>query len=361
MNTDIRDYLFNSSSKKEAVYKAKIVEAQEKIQRFASTFEDRINQVSANLEKELPEKAGLILRQHLLYTSSAIEIATGPSAELNLLDMLAFIHLSSDRVKTYWIPQEYGGAGVPLTKVFEQSEGEIWEIISEYTNLNQRAKIRDVLENWKRNNPNQILVERVRLTEAAGVRGKNELAKLTGLSGIFHGVKEAFSAADEGLLMANRALFLLQRYPGIIRLESRLTSEQIIDIGIQKMLDVEGELAKMQREATPFVEKLTSLTKEARSSVEESSKLIKTFHESFPGQGKALERASALLPDLIPLLRSLNDRLQDSSIKASEIFVGVRRQVSSLIWSGAFAIMAVSASIGVIWFIGIALLKWKNG
>ena len=94
------------------------LELQEALQRFTTQFADRITQAMEALERSSP--AGVrdeALRKNLLYVSSALEIATGPDPEVNLLDMIVFIHLSRAALEKHWIPvlyhQRAGGESSP--------------------------------------------------------------------------------------------------------------------------------------------------------------------------------------------------------------------------------------------------------
>jgi len=72
------------------------VELQQELQRFATQFTDRITQATEALEESShrAEVRHEALRKNLRYIAAALEIATGPTAAINLVDMIVFVRLS---------------------------------------------------------------------------------------------------------------------------------------------------------------------------------------------------------------------------------------------------------------------------
>src|SRR5690349_4228558 len=95
------------------------LELQQELQRFATAFIERITQATEALQRssraEVREEA---MQKNLLYASSAIEIVTGASSAVNLLDMFMFLHLSRRVLETHWIPKLYGAQGAELDAAF---------------------------------------------------------------------------------------------------------------------------------------------------------------------------------------------------------------------------------------------------
>ena len=104
-------------------------ELTQELQRFTTRFTDRIAQAVEVLEHSPSARVrDEALRKTLAYMSSAIEIATGPYAEINLLDMTVFIHLCRTVLDNHWIPTLYGEAGADLADAFAKADAEIAEI-----------------------------------------------------------------------------------------------------------------------------------------------------------------------------------------------------------------------------------------
>lgn len=322
MNTDLRDYIFKASHHKDAQARSDKIALQEKLQRFVGRFEDRVGQASYFLEQKFKSKTYLIIRQQLVYFSSAIEIATGPSPGVNLLDMLTFIRLSGDRVESYWMKEHYHDEGKELLKIFRTSESELWEIAQRYTTSAQRTMILRAWEDWKKANPELVLVERVRLSAAGGIRQEEELHKLEGMSGVLKSMKEALSTADETYLLGNRALFYSQRLPTLIRLESRLASMQILEDSLSTVA--------RSKELRPFVGDITELVRSSKQMVAELNSIM-------PDQKREV------FGDLLRLAKSFESRLSNSGMKFEQLISHVKTQINSIVWNCAIALMCLIA------------------
>src|SRR5947209_7910520 len=102
------------------------VELQQELQRFTTEFADRITEAT-----EIVERSGRrsirneAMRKNLRYISSAMEIATGPYCEVNLLDMIVFVRLCRAVVEKFWIPKVYGAEGANLANAFSRAEQEL--------------------------------------------------------------------------------------------------------------------------------------------------------------------------------------------------------------------------------------------
>src|SRR5690349_16591540 len=102
------------------------LELQHELQRFATSFIERITQATEALQRsprsDVREEA---LQKNLLYASSAMEIATGPASAVNLLDMYVFLHLSRQVLEAHWIPRLYREEGAELDAAFTKAEQEL--------------------------------------------------------------------------------------------------------------------------------------------------------------------------------------------------------------------------------------------
>lgn len=85
------------------------------LRRFESQFNAQVQNADRDLESS--SDAGVRYRaalNRLIYSTNSLGIATGPSPEANLLDMVAFIELSRDVLERYWIPKVFDTSGIEL-------------------------------------------------------------------------------------------------------------------------------------------------------------------------------------------------------------------------------------------------------
>ena len=140
------------------------LELQDALQRFTTQFADRVTQAMEALERA--SQAAIrdeALRKNLLYVSSALEIASGLDPEVNLLDMIVFVHLSRATLEKHWIPVLYREMGADLAEVFARSEKELEALAEQALTSAEQTQILNVVDTWLAENPNQFRVEGIRL------------------------------------------------------------------------------------------------------------------------------------------------------------------------------------------------------
>jgi hypothetical protein len=199
------------------------IELQQEIQRFVGSFNEGMTRALLGIRE--PGLEPVALRQALLYGSSALDIATGPVPEVNLLDMVAFVRLSRKVVEAYWIPEVFGPAGSALLGEFERSEAEILALVDDVMAPARRQELLQLIDQWHAKNPERVRVEGLRLSQFARMAGDVASAQRHG--GLLSGVKNAVEVGDQAVLLGNRALFLANRMPFLVRLQARLGAREI--------------------------------------------------------------------------------------------------------------------------------------
>jgi hypothetical protein len=211
-------------------------ELQQSLQRFSGTFSDRVSQAMSNLfDSDQVEIRDTALREAILYLSSALSIATGPIPEVNLLDMVVFVRLCGDILEEHWIPTLYGGRGSDVLGEFRKSERELWGIADLVLGDREHRDLVALISSWRAENPEQFRVEGIRLLDFSERAGElaQERAKQT--RGLLSGVKSAMQAADQALLIAESAMFLIHRLPFLVRMQVRLTSREVLTDAIDRL------------------------------------------------------------------------------------------------------------------------------
>jgi hypothetical protein len=199
------------------------------LQRFTTRFDDRITQATDVLERSSrPGVREEALRKNLLYVSSAMEIATGPFFEINLLDMIVFVRLSRRVLERHWIPSLYGDDGRDLAEVFARSEQELSAVADRALSAAQREQLASLIDAWLADNPTQIRVEGVRLADFSAAAGIAAADRVIQAKGLLSSVKTATEVANQTLLLTERGLFLFHRMPFLWRLQARLAAREIL-------------------------------------------------------------------------------------------------------------------------------------
>jgi hypothetical protein len=227
------------------------LELQQEMQRFATQFIDRITQATEALEEsshrqDVRDEA---LRKNLRYIAAALEIATGPVAEINLVDMIVFVRLSRAVLERHWIPELYGDEGLELAEIFARSEEELAAVAERALGAAQRRELEALTGSWLEANPDQFRVEGIRFSDfssAAGAAGERAMK----VRGFLSSMKTATRAASQALLLSERVLFLVNRMPSLWRLQARLGAREMLsDAVTQLSVGPEAPMAKLTGQA----------------------------------------------------------------------------------------------------------------
>ena len=225
------------------------LELQDALQRFTTEFTDRVTQAMEELERS--SEAGIrdeALRKNILYVSSALEIASGLDPEVNLLDMMVFVHLSRAVLEKHWVPVVYRQRGTDVAEVFARSEEKLQALAEQALTRAQQAQVLNVVDTWLAENPQQLRVEGIRLADFARMAGSAAAERAMQTKGLLSSVSTASRAANQALLLTERGLFLLHRMPSVWRLQARLAARDMTsDIATQLFEGPEALVAKITR------------------------------------------------------------------------------------------------------------------
>lgn len=246
-------------------------ELQQALQRVAAQFQSRIGQISMDSHRDASvEQQDLILRQALLYQSSSLDIATGPEPEVNLLDMVVFARLSAATLKSYWTSQRLGDASRAFSDAFEGLERDVRPLVVRVLSPEQRALLQRLIDGWLAQNPDQRVVEGIRLVSFGRVAGEAADERGNAARGLLSSVKSATQAADRALLLAERALFLSQRVPFLLRAHARLGAREVMGDtrvlvdDMDALLQHSAELRPMISETSALLGRLADVTERVR-------------------------------------------------------------------------------------------------
>jgi len=211
-------------------------ELTQELQRFTTRFTDRIAQATEVLERSRNQRVrDEALRNTLGYISSALEIATGPYAEIDLLDMIVFVHLCRAVLASHWIPTLYADAGAELTDAFARSEAELTEIAQRALGEARTAHVTTIVDAWRADNPDQVRVEGIRLADFASGAAHAAADRMLEAKGLLSSVKTATEAANQAMLLVERGQFLVHRLPTVWRFQARLASREILADSITRV------------------------------------------------------------------------------------------------------------------------------
>jgi hypothetical protein len=212
------------------------LELQQSLERFTTQFIDRVAQATEALQRSsVPRVRDEALRKNVLYSSSALEIASGPAPEVGLIDMMVFVHLSRAVLESHWIPRLYGQLGHELSEVFARSEEELSQVAAQVLTDEQRRRLAEIIDAWLAENPTQVRVEGIRLSDFSSAAGSAAAERALQTRGLLSSVKTATEAANQALLLSDRAFFLVHRLPSLWRLQVRFAVRQLLGDALARL------------------------------------------------------------------------------------------------------------------------------
>lgn len=249
-------------------------ELQQDVQRFTSEFMFRVSESAKPLQQS-PDlvRRKTAMQRVLVYNATALDIATGPLPELNVVDMLVFVSLSRHVLQDHWLPKQFGAEGQPLLQAFLASEQDAWGITGKILSDAQQAQLGGLIEGWRSTHPDQRYVEGVRFREFSARAGEVGEERARRARGLFGQLKSATQSADQALLMGERALFLAHRLPFLVRLQARIGVQETIGDSMTQLGQLEA-LAAHAPEIQPVLHELTVLTGNATLAAREAHALL---------------------------------------------------------------------------------------
>jgi hypothetical protein len=210
---------------------------QAKLQRFADEYSTR---TVAALD-EYARRVGTddarrqALRWKVTAGTTAMGIAGGPDPKANLLDFLALTTLSRMSLEEVWTKTADGPAFQPWLDASKSLEAEVWELTKGSLSPDEQREVRDAIKDWWASNPDvragffsrpQELSSLVRSTHAKSPT-PGSIFGAVGLDPTA-GLDPAVREVTRSRLFAERAMFITQRMPYLVRWQAELISDDIL-------------------------------------------------------------------------------------------------------------------------------------
>jgi hypothetical protein len=205
-------------------------ELQEDLQRFQGRFSswlaDALEPLTTDPNPAIRRGA---MDLQVRFVSAALDIALGPDTDANLLDMVTFVEMARATTAAHWVPEVFQGKqGAALGEALRKAGEEVWEVARRVLSDPDETQLRQIIERWRAENPQQLHVAGMRLPNFANPGGAGFATTSAEARGLFAGVRKAVQAADQARLLGERAVFAAQRLPFLIRMQARLASQQLL-------------------------------------------------------------------------------------------------------------------------------------
>lgn len=291
-------------------------ELEDHVRRFADRYITRVA-LAANTVRDQSDKPAQITmakRFKAVAYTTVVDIAIGPNAVTNLLDMMTLTRLSRLMVESYWMPEVFGPElGQGFLQAYTDLEDDIWAIADQVLTAQQQADLRTLIDDWYAENPEQIYPWYVKMSDFSGQRAAS-LAAVQQSGGLLKEVAMAREAAEEIQAFGERVLFYLQRAPMITSAEFGVGASDVLGGP-----EISGAMDDMDRFVTA-VERLVAvidrLPDDRLVAVDQLMDRVSEERQALLRDiGSSEPNISNLLVDLLPVLESLERTVVAAKIK----------------------------------------------
>jgi hypothetical protein len=214
------------------------VDVQQSLLRFADEYSMRMMIGVEKLRRGNEQVSSIeTLQWKIAFSTETCAIASGPNAIANLLDMTVFVTAMRITIESHWLPVKFGESARPLFEVSKSAEEEIWRLTATVLKPEQQKELRQGIEAWHKANPlpESVLaaralgfateVERTSKTEKPRPDSVFSLLRVDPLAGMDPAVREIAQTR----LFAERALYVTQKMPMILRWQTELLADNALN------------------------------------------------------------------------------------------------------------------------------------
>lgn len=242
------------------------VEVQQKLLRFADEYSMRMVSGVDNLRhgtNALSPAEALQAKARL--GAETWSIASGPNAVANLIDMTIFVTVTRIALEEHWQPKVYGESALPILEYSRSAETEIWRLAGTILRPEQLTELRRGIEAWHRQNPlpeSLVTARALGFASRVAETSKDEETKPDSVFSLLNvdplaGMDPAVREIAQTRLFAERALFVTQKMPMLLRWQTELLSVNAAELPAVRQLVVNStQIASSVERFAAVAEKL---------------------------------------------------------------------------------------------------------
>ena len=250
-------------AEREAKSAIKRQELEARIMRFGDRYAARMSLEADRImaKATTPEIRRFATGWKLACQTTVVEIAIGPNAVENMLDMIVLTSLTRQEVETFWVPEVLGeDLGQGLLTAARQLEEDAWEGSKKVLTPEQQNDLRAVLHEWNEQHPDQHYFWGIRLAELADQRAV-ELQRVEETGGLLGEVSKTRETAVEIREFGERVMYYMQRAPSLTRLQAEFgMREAFATPEIVQTLDNTARITRSTERYAAVLEKLPADT-----------------------------------------------------------------------------------------------------
>lgn len=196
------------------------------VRSFADKYVAVVNQAITEMMEKTSDPAARAVaqRRRLASASSAYSIAATPNPEIALLDLAVLVTVEREIIVRGDMHDAFGDLVNILTNAYDKVDSDVWGLVSRVFTPQQSEELTDAIERWLTANADLKDASFIRVEEFAKLRSESTLSRVGQPGGLsmLAPINDATRAADDIRQLGERALFLTQRLPQVIRWQAEL-------------------------------------------------------------------------------------------------------------------------------------------
>ena len=245
------------------------------VMRFADNYAAVVARGADDFDKNVasPEARLQAAKWKLEQATAAYIDASGPNPIINALDMVVLAAASRMVMEDYVTKYPINQAAVPLLDSHRMLETNAWSLASRLLRPEQQSELREIIQEWRRNNPNQQNVVGLRFREFMTALGKMPERASSSPTSLFSllfldpmaSMDPTTAAIEETRNTAERAMYYTQRMPTLLNWQVEvLTYELAVQPETKQLLDGTERLSKSSEAFAKTAEQLPKVISEQR-------------------------------------------------------------------------------------------------
>lgn len=299
---------------------------------------------------DLPlEQRVYALRVRANSTDSVISIAADPDPQVALLNMVTALTLQRI-VSEQRGPDFFGEESKYFIQSTRRMEDEIWKLAAQVLDEDERKQLRELIEQYRRDNPDEVYVWGVRFSEFSGYKEQFSIASIgRGVVDLFVPVGDAVSGIESTTDVAERATWLASRQSQIVQWRLELaylealaapeTAELLSSVNrvadtfeglpgditkerkaiLKSIEEQEVALQALLKNASEISGEINDTTKEARLMVADIDQIMKTAEQTVAGIDQTIARADTSIANAKQILPETETALAQLEITSNSL------------------------------------------
>jgi hypothetical protein len=290
-------------------------ELQEEVMRFADRFSSGLNEVATQArysEGRSQQRVDMLSFQYAV-NAAPLNVALGPNAVTNLLDMMVMASLAHHAAVKFWAGDLHHPDDVAvLLKTTARMEEDIWGVSKKVLTAEQQDEMRRLIDAWIADHPDVRDVFGVRFSAFSGQRAAS-LREVQRTGGLMQDVSRSVDAIEDFQEYGERMLFYMQRFPDLARLQSEWATYEVLNQAeIQSIVEDMGRMVlvaerlsdQLPRERVAAIDQLMDRVAAEREQV----------FESVLGEQSQLRGTVAEFAELAVLVERITANLKETTV-----------------------------------------------